>query len=148
MKKHRGIHQVLSMALCCVMLLGLLPMTALAATKIRTISTGIDVPTAGGKFDFTAEGSCAEYTVGNVYWYHADTGERMTASSVAQAGQNYEVRIAIQTASGYVIDGNTVGLINGIQSVYDSPYLSKPFYVGINFAVNHYSCKSQKEYTK
>lgn len=106
MKKHRGIHQVLSMALCCVMLLGLLPMTALAATKIRTISTGIDAPTAGGKFDFTAEGSCAEYTVGNVYWYHADTGERMTASSVAQAGQNYEVRIAIQTASGYVIDGN------------------------------------------
>ena len=35
MKKNRGIHKILSMLLCCVMLLGLLPMTALAATVKR-----------------------------------------------------------------------------------------------------------------
>ena len=29
MKKNRGIHKILSMLLCCVMLLGFLPMTAL-----------------------------------------------------------------------------------------------------------------------
>ena len=129
MKKNRRIHQVLSMALCCVMLLGLLPMTALAATKIEAISVGIDAPTAGAKFDFTAEGSCAEYTVGTVSWYHLSTGERMSTTSVAQAGQTYEVQIAIQTKSGYVIDGNTVGLINGIQCVYDSPYLRTSYTV-------------------
>ncbi len=129
MKKNRGIHQVLSMLLCCVMLLGLLPMTALAATKIEAIYAGIDVPTAGEKFDFTAEGSCEEYTVGNVSWYHLSTGERMSTTSVAQAGQTYEVRIAIQTKSGYTIDGNTVGLINRIQCVYDSPYLRTSYTV-------------------
>ena len=95
------------MILCCVMLLGLLPMTALAATQIEAISAGIDVPKAGEKFDFTAEGSCEEYAVGNVYWYNVRTGEKMSTSSVAQAGQTYEVRIAIQTKSGYTIDGNT-----------------------------------------
>lgn len=33
MKKIRGINKVLCMLLCCVMLLGLLPMTALAAER-------------------------------------------------------------------------------------------------------------------
>ena len=129
MKTNRGIHKALSMLLCCVMLLGLLPMTALAATEIKAIHVGIDEPTAGEKFDFTAEGSCAEYTVGNVYWYHVSTGEKMSTISVAQAGQAYEVRIAIQTKSGYYIGGNTVGMINGFQSVYDSPYPRTTYYV-------------------
>ena len=62
MKKNRGIHKILSMLLCCVMLLGLLPMTALAATEIKAIYVGIDEPGAGESFDFTAEGSCEEYT--------------------------------------------------------------------------------------
>ena len=127
MKKNRGINKVLCMLLCCVMLLGLLPMTALAATEIKAIYVGIDEPGAGESFDFTAEGSCEEYTVGNVSWYHVGTGKKMNTTSVAEAGQMYEVRIAIQTKSGYYIGGYTVGLINGFQSVIDAPCLCTTF---------------------
>ena len=46
MKKNRGIHKILSMLLCCVMLLGLLPMTALAAT-VKRVDVTINAP--GGR---------------------------------------------------------------------------------------------------
>ena len=119
----------LSLLLSCVMLLGLLPMATQAATQIEAIRVGIDVPTAGEKFDFTAEGSCEEYTVGNVSWYHLSTGKKMSTTSVAEAGQTYEVRIQVSSKSGYSISGNTVGLINGLQSVIDTSYLRTTFYV-------------------
>ena len=43
MKTNRGIHKALSMLLCCVMLLGLLPMTALAAT-VKRVDVTINAP--------------------------------------------------------------------------------------------------------
>ena len=51
----------------------------------------------------------------------------MSTTSVAEAGQMYEVRITIQTKSGYYIGGYTVGLINGFQSVIDAPCLCTTF---------------------
>ena len=120
MKKNCSVQKLLSILLCSIMLLGLLPITAMAADKIEVISADIDMPKAGEKFDFTAEGSCSEYTIGNVYWYHMGSGERMSSASVAQAGQNYEVLIQVSPKSGYYIGGGyTVGLINGLQVVID-----------------------------
>ena len=46
MKKNRGIHKILRMLLCCVMLLGFLPTTVLAAT-VKRVDVTIDAPQAG-----------------------------------------------------------------------------------------------------
>ena len=46
MKKNRGIHKILSMLLCCVMLLGLLPMTAMAAER-DAMDAAIEMSTFG-----------------------------------------------------------------------------------------------------
>ena len=128
MKTNR-MQKLLSVLLCSVMLLGMLPVTAMAATEINAVSAGIDMPKAGEKFDFTAEGSCAEYTVGSVYWYHLSTGAKMSSASVAEAGQTYEVIIQISPKSGYYVGGYTVGLINGSQCAIDGSNLNRAFTV-------------------
>ena len=43
MKKNRGIHKILRMLLCCVMLLGFLPTTVLAAT-VKRVDVTINAP--------------------------------------------------------------------------------------------------------
>ena len=116
----------LSLLLSCVMLLGLLPMTTLAA-HIDSFNVWIDTPAAGETFDFDAETDTHECDVGKVRWFDARTNEEMDATSVAQAGQRYEVKIQLIPARGYSIGPNTMAGINGFRAVIDGSELRMPF---------------------
>lgn len=119
--------QLLSLQLVLCMALILLPTTAMASAVIESFNVWIDEPKAGEKFDFTAETDSDECTVGNVYWYDLTSGEQLDSNAVAQGSQRYEVKIKVDAVSGYRIVPDTVGLINGYQSVYESGYLRTSF---------------------
>ena len=99
MKKNRGIHKILRMLLCCVMLLGLLPITALAAT-ITQVTVTIDAPQAGKAPDYSAKLSGNDYdfkttsasnpfVVNGINWYDETAGNDLTATHKFIAGHTY-----------------------------------------------------------
>jgi len=64
MKSNRKTNRVISVILCCVMLLGLLPMTALAINVSR-VEVQIEAPVAGKPLDAAPTGNTDQYTVGS-----------------------------------------------------------------------------------
>lgn len=123
MKKNRGIHKILSMLLCCVMLLGLLPMTALAAT-ITQVTVTIDAPKEGKAPDYSATLSGKNYAlkttsasnpfvVSGVNWYDETAGYDLTATAKFIAGHTYTATVYLVPAAGYQFTGSVSGKING-----------------------------------
>lgn len=123
MKKNRGIHKILSMLLCCVMLLGLLPMTALAAT-ITQVTVTIDAPQAGKAPDYSAKLSGDDYdfkttsasnpfVVNGINWYDETAGNDLTATHKFIAGHTYTATVFLVPATGYQFSGSVSGKING-----------------------------------
>ena len=123
MKKNRGIHKILSMLLCCVMLLGLLPMTALAAT-ITQVTVTIDAPQAGKAPDYSAKLSGDDYdfkttsasnpfVVNGINWYDETAGNDLTATHKFVAGHTYTATVFLVSATGYQFSGSVSGKING-----------------------------------
>ncbi len=139
-------RRVLSMILTIVMVWSLLPVTAYAATTISTVAiTGVDVPVAGARPDYTAitgigynptnEFDEAGKKVSGVSWYNVTDGDKlMSTTDTFVQGKTYEVAIALQVADGYefaasdnytstttaTVNGNSVGKARAI-----SGYIAK-----------------------
>ena len=70
--------------------------------------TGLDIPAAGEKIDFTAVPKDDSYTVSSVYWRDATANSSVSEGSVAVAGHKYEVEIWLRVNDGYrlKVDGD------------------------------------------
>ncbi len=106
------------------MLLGLLPMTAMAATSIPAVSITLDAPAIGASPDYTAEfpSGAQYYSVTNngdtfrndIYWSDDTDGTFVyPASSVFQAGHRYKVVIYLTPQEGYTFTRNSTATVNG-----------------------------------
>ena len=123
MKKNIG--KLICTVLAMVFLLGVLPVTtALAAKEMFQINavavTGIDVPLAGAKPDFTAEvSSSARYELAEnaVVWEEYDEGwewqSTLTANSTFKKGNWYVVFVKLNPKSGYDFTDTITSTING-----------------------------------
>ena len=63
--------------------------------------TGLDIPAAGEKLDFTAVPKDDSYTVSSVYWRDATANSSVSEGSVAVAGHKYEVEIWLRAKDNY-----------------------------------------------
>ena len=100
MKKHTT--KLLSVLLTLVMLLGLLPTTALAATTINTINIkGITAPVAGETPVVTGiTTDTAGITLGEIQWLKPD-GAIMQSTDKFEAGVEYLLKIKYTVDTGY-----------------------------------------------
>ena len=96
MKKQ--LQKLSSILLCFVMLLGLLPTTALAADGITQVKLALDVPVIGQTLDFEPTAEAGNYEITSVRWLK-DWGEHgnMLCDEYhkVEPGEPYTVRIWI-----------------------------------------------------
>ena len=127
MKKQ--LQKLSSILLCFVMLIGLLPTTALAAGEITQVKLTITEPTIGANLDFTADvDGASPYTVTGVDWttrwdaYYV----RHNESTIVETGQPYTVYIYLEPKEGYsfaadtddiavTINGSSVGITKELE---------------------------------
>ena len=102
MKKQ--LQKLSSILLCFVMLLSLLPTTALAAGEIDKVELTLDVPTIGNTLDFKPTTGAENYKITSVRWLK-DWGEHgnMLCDEYhkVEPGEPYTVRIWINPEEGY-----------------------------------------------
>ena len=102
MKKQ--LQKLSSILLCFVMLLGLLPTTALAADGITQVKLALDVPVIGQTLDFEPTAEAGNYEITSVRWLK-DWGEHgnMLCDEYhkVEPGEPYTVRIWINPEEGY-----------------------------------------------
>lgn len=103
--------RVLSLALCIIVVVCLLPVTAFAATTIESADATISHPVHGATPDTAPQvygGSCQidtscnsdGYTNG-VRWREFSTGKVMGSSDTFVGGKNYELSVCLLAKSGY-----------------------------------------------
>ena len=115
MKKQ--LQKLSSILLCFVMLLGLLPTTALAAetTVITSANATITKPVGGEKPDSNPAPTGEGYTVRFVKWYLGE--EPFTDVDVNEgtfeAGKSYALRVTFELKEGYSFADDCVFTING-----------------------------------
>lgn len=93
--------------LCLVLMLVIFPISVFAAKEMFTTYqiddvtiTGIDTPTAGKTFDFTAEEASQKYNIIKVAWREQNGSNYITStSSTASAGKNYTVYVVLEVAT-------------------------------------------------
>ncbi len=121
--------RLLSFLLTIVMLVGLMPMTTLAASEITGVELTITEPTIGANLDFTADvDGASPYTVTGVDWttrwdaYYV----RHNESTIVETGQPYTVYIYLEPKEGYsfaadtddiavTINGSSVGITKDLE---------------------------------
>ena len=114
---HRVSKQILSILLCFVILLGMLPITALAAetTVITSANATITKPVGGEKPDSNPAPTGEGYTVRFVKWYLGE--EPFTDVDVNEgtfeAGKSYALRVTFELKEGYSFADDCVFTING-----------------------------------
>ncbi len=111
MKKSFLVYRVCTFILCLVLMLVIFPISVFAAKEMFTTYqiddvtiTGIDTPTAGKTFDFTAEEASQKYNIIKVAWREQNGSNYITStSSTASAGKNYTVYVVLEvtTANHY-----------------------------------------------
>lgn len=107
MKKNTRFKRIFAVMLCFVMMLGIASVSVSAAKENFTTYqiddvtiTGIDAPTAGKKFDFTAEENSQKYNVIKVAWSVQGGNNYITSTSAAaSAGTKYTVYVVLEVAS-------------------------------------------------
>ena len=107
MKKITRFKRIFAVMLCFVMMLGIASVSVSAAKETFTTYqiddvtiTGIDAPTAGKKFDFTAEENSQKYNVIKVAWSAQGGNNYITSTSAtASAGTKYTVYVVLEVAS-------------------------------------------------
>ena len=121
--------RLLSFLFAIVMLMGMMPMTTLAASEITEVELTITEPTIGALLDFTADVDAASsYTVTGVDWttrwdaYYV----RHNESTIVETGQPYTVYIYLEPKEGYsfaadtddiavTINGSSVGITKELE---------------------------------
>lgn len=107
MKKSFLVYRVCTFMLCLVQMLVIFPISVFAAKDMFTTYqiddvtiTGIDTPTAGKTFDFTAEEASQKYNIIKVAWREQNGSNYITStSSTASAGKNYTVYVVLEVAT-------------------------------------------------
>ncbi len=107
MKKNFLIYRVCTVMLCLLLMLGKFPTSVFAAKEMFTTYEitdvtiiGIDAPTAGKSFDFTAEETSQKYNVIKVAWTTQNGSNYITnTSSSASAGTTYTVYVVLEVAT-------------------------------------------------
>ena len=129
--KHKETKQILSILLAMIMLVGMLPTTALAEDKINQVSLTLDVPVIGQTLDFTPTAYEGIYEITSVRWLK-DWGEHgnmlCDIYHTVEPGEPYTVRIYINPKEGYSfadLDDVTVtvnGSTDGVTFTHDDLY--------------------------
>ena len=129
--KHKATKQILSILLAMIMLVGMLPTTALAEDKINQVSLTLDVPVIGQTLDFTPTAYEGIYEITSVRWLK-DWGEHgnmlCDIYHTVEPGEPYTVRIYINPKEGYSfadLDDVTVtvnGSTDGVTFTHDDLY--------------------------
>jgi len=107
MNKTTAYKRIFFILLCLAMMTAIFPSSAFAAKdKFQTYRiddvtiTGIDAPTAGKTFDFTAEESSQKYNIIKVAWSEQNGSNYITGtSSSASAGKRYTVYVVLEVAT-------------------------------------------------
>ena len=129
--KHKATKQILSILLAMIMIVGMLPTTALAEDKINQVSLTLDVPVIGQTLDFTPTAYAGIYEITSVRWLK-DWGEHgnmlCDIYHTVEPGEPYTVRIYINPKEGYSfadLDDVTVtvnGSTDGVTFTHDDLY--------------------------
>ena len=129
--KHKATKQILSILLAMIMLVGILPTTALAEDKINQVSLTFDVPVIGQTLDFAPTADAGNYEITSVRWLK-DWGEHgnmlCDIYHTVEPGEPYTVRIYINPKEGYSfadLDDMTVtvnGSTDGVTFTHDDLY--------------------------
>ena len=129
--KHKATKQFLSILLAMIMIVGMLPTTALAEDKINQVSLTLDVPVIGQTLDFTPTAYAGIYEITSVRWLK-DWGEHgnmlCDIYHTVEPGEPYTVRIYINPKEGYSfadLDDVTVtvnGSTDGVTFTHDDLY--------------------------
>lgn len=125
MKKITCFKRIFAVMLCFVMMLGIASVSVSAAKENFTTYqiddvtiTGIDAPTAGKTFDFTAEENSQKYNVIKVAWKSQYGSNYITSTSeAASAGTKYTVYVVLEVATPnhYFMTGE--GRVSAVPSV-------------------------------
>lgn len=128
MKTKKKLHKLISVLLCCVLMLGLMPITAFAAdTPVTKITASVTAPVLGQTPDYAPVivGTPADSVIlTDVEWFKCDadsftdteedTWEFMEADEVFAEGYYYSVDMLFFTEDGYKITEATTGTVNGM----------------------------------
>ena len=129
--KYKATKRILGILLAMVMLVGMMPTTALAEDKINQVSLTFDVPVIGQTLDFTPTADAGNYEITSVRWLK-DWGEHgnmlCDTYHTVEPGEPYTVRIYINPKEGYSfadLDDVTVtvnGSTDGVTFTHDDLY--------------------------
>lgn len=114
MMNQRLSARLLSVLLCIVLVLGMVPAVS-AATVSSVAITGVSVPSAGATPSNSASVPAdSGYTVGNVSWvgWQGD-GSASAVSGTFQAGWYYQVRITLTAGADTQFDAALTATVNG-----------------------------------
>lgn len=131
-------RRLLSILICLVMIVSLVPAAALADSRpVAAISAAVKAPTFGETpdmdptFETVLEGAV---TLGTVYWFKidktmhtgssTDTWEAMTASETFDMNHHYKVNMSVIAADGYYFQNNFSGTVNGQQCEVNTSYMA------------------------
>ena len=117
--KHRVSKQILSILLCFVILLGMLPITALAAETIESANATITEPVVGANPDFNiVSADESKYTVTVVKWNLLDGSSYpvLTAGDKFVRGESYQLDVKFVANPGYEFSDSCVFNVNGVPS--------------------------------
>ena len=117
---HKVSKQILSILLAVVMLVGLMPTTAFAATTIDTINIkGITTPVAGATpvVDGVTTDT-AGITLTTVQW-QKDGGVILNFSDKFEAGQTYYLWVRYEVAAGYEVSDDVTVTSDLANSTYE-----------------------------
>ena len=110
--------KVISLLLCVVMLLGIVPLTAGAAEQIEFVRVEMQLPFAGQTINYGADVSpsdeceldtdyASEGVISGVKWMDA-SGMNIPRGTVLEAGNDYTVRIYVRAKAGYIFEDGTL----------------------------------------
>ena len=116
--------RLLSLLLCFVMLVGLLPTAAFAAVKviIDSISATVTLPTAGAHPVETGTPGDSSYDIIRVRFSKkdADSGvlTSLEPSDTFEAGVTYRINVLFRAKNGFTIEREAKATINGMEAEY------------------------------
>lgn len=114
-----AMKKMLSLLLCLVLIVGILPLSASAATEVSSVSLSLDYPEAGKNPPGTATWYGNGYSLYDIEWFDRSTNKFLEPGDTIQAGHQYQAVLWVEAHDGYVfssVDDNTPGItayVNG-----------------------------------
>lgn len=96
--------KILSLLLCLVLLVSVLPLATRATSIISHVSVTLAYPEAGKTPPGTATCNGSGYSVYAIDWYDRNAGRFLEPGEKIQAGHQYEATLWLEAGSGYAFD--------------------------------------------